>query len=79
VVEFLLFKNWSQGTNKELELGGKTYTLTQLFLFGNKLLTECCRLVTEMTKDFSFDIKYGSGDEGRDTSEIPDFTLGTKR
>lgn len=75
-IEIMLFKNWQCGTNKELEIGGKTYTLTQLFQYCNNLLTECCRLMTQMTKNYSFDIKYGN-DDG--TTELPDFSLGTPK
>ena len=74
VLEYVLFKNWQKGCNHEVDIYGKTYTLTQLFLFGNKLLTECCRLMTEMTKNYSFDIKYGN-DDG--TQPLGEFSLGT--
>lgn len=80
-IEILLFKNWSAGTNKELEVGAKTYTLAQLFQYCNELLTECCRLMTKMTKNYSFDIKYGdeNSDTGRPETEPPMFTLGEKK
>jgi hypothetical protein len=63
VVELLVFRNISGGTNKELELGGKTYTLSQLFGYGAKLLTECTKIMTELTKNYSFDIKYGTDNQ----------------
>jgi len=77
LVELLVFKNLGgAGANKELELGGKTYPLAQLFHYGNNMLKECCQLMTKMTKNYSFDIKYGGDEESGDTN--PMFSLGKK-
>lgn len=76
----MIFKNWKKGTMAELEIGGSTYTLTQLFQYCNNLLTECCELMTVMTKNYSFDIKYSDSGANQDSGvEESIFSLGKKK
>ena len=63
IVEFMLFKNWMKGTNYEVDIAGKSFTLTKLFYYGNQLIQECVKIVTDLTKDYSFEIKFQSDEE----------------
>lgn len=74
IVEFMLFKNWMKGTNYEVDIEDKSYTLSKLFYYGNEMIKQCVNIVTELTKNYSFEIEYKGEEEGM----VGDFGLPPK-
>ena len=71
IIELVVFKNLSGGLNRELEIGDKTFSLTQLYKYLDEVSKELSTVVIAIAKKYSFDIPMlQMGGSGTQTIEI---------
>lgn len=71
IIELVVFKNLNGGLSRELEIGDKTFSLTQLYKYLDEVSKELSTIVISIAKKYSFDIpmlQMGGG--GTQTIEI---------
>ena len=74
VIELAVFKNLERGLSKEIEIGDdKTFTLTELYIYLDEVVSELSVIVTEIAKKYSIDIpmQLPYAQSGMQTIEIP--------
>lgn len=55
-VELVVFRNLDKGINFEIEIGGKTFYLFQLYNFLDSIARELGKIVTEIAKKYNVDM-----------------------
>jgi iron-sulfur cluster repair protein YtfE (RIC family) len=56
IIELAVFKNLNKGLNRELEIGDKTYSLTELYQYLDEVSKELSTIVIMIAKKYSIDI-----------------------
>lgn len=60
IVELAVFKNLDKGLNRELDIGDKTFTLTELYSYLDEVALELATIVISIAKKYSIDIPVQS-------------------
>jgi hypothetical protein len=61
IVELVVFRNLEKGVNKEIDLGNKTFHLSELYNILDEISTELTTIVINTAKKYSIDIPMGIG------------------
>ncbi len=56
IVELAVFKNLDRGLNREIEIGDKSFTLTELYSYLDEVALELSGIVISIAKKYSIDI-----------------------
>lgn len=56
IVELAVFKNLDRGLNREIEIGNKTFNLTELYFILDDIALELSKMVIQIAKKYSLDI-----------------------
>jgi hypothetical protein len=56
IIELAVFKNLNKGLNRELEIGDKTFSLTELYQYLDEVSKELSTIVIMIAKKYSIDI-----------------------
>lgn len=71
VIELTVFKNLDKGLNREIEIGDKTFSLTELYKYLDEVSKELSTIVIQIAKKYSIDIPIQSfGTQSRETQII---------
>jgi hypothetical protein len=74
IVELAVFKNLNRGLNREIEIGDKTFSLTELYQYLDEVAKELSTIVIQIAKKYSFDIpmlQMGvGGGQGQQTIDV---------
>ena len=55
-VEFMVFRNWSKGANKELEINGKNFQLIELYNYLDEVSKELTNIVVDIGKRYAWEL-----------------------
>jgi hypothetical protein len=55
VIELVVFKNLNGGLSKDIEIGQKTFTLTELYKYLDEVVLELSRFVVEISKKYNLE------------------------
>jgi len=64
IIELAVFKNLNMGLNREIDIGDKTFSLTELYLYLDDVSKELSTIVIEVAKKYSIDMpmqQFGIG------------------
>jgi len=56
IIELAVFKNLNKGLNREIEIGDKTFFLTELYQYLDEVAKELSNIVIDIAKKYSIDI-----------------------
>jgi len=70
IMELAVFKNLNKGLNRELEIGDKTFSLTELYQYLDEVSKELSTIVIAIAKKYSFDIPMLQMGGGGQTQSI---------
>jgi hypothetical protein len=56
IIELAVFKNLDKGLNRELDIGNKTFTLIELYMYLDEIEVELSKIVIKIAKRYSVDI-----------------------
>jgi len=56
IVELAVFKNLEKGLNREIEIGQKTFNLTELYAILDEVALELSKIVIQTAKKYSLDL-----------------------
>ncbi|HJX50079.1 MAG TPA: hypothetical protein VJ438_01315, partial [Candidatus Nanoarchaeia archaeon] len=59
IIELAVFKNLDKGLNREIDIGDKTFSLTQLYKYLDEVSKELTIVVVEIAKKYNLDIPIG--------------------
>lgn len=59
IIELAVFKNLDKGLNREIDIGDKTFSLTQLYKYLDEVSKELTILVIGVAKKYNLDIPIG--------------------
>ena len=63
IIELAVFRNLDKGLNREIDIGNKTFNLTELYKYLDEISKELSTMVINIAKKYSIDIPmtfYGS-------------------
>jgi hypothetical protein len=55
VIELAVFKNIERGLNREVEIGNKTFTLTELYKYLDEVVLELSKIVVKISKKYNLE------------------------
>lgn len=70
IVELAVFRNLGGGLNREIEIGDKTFSLTELYQYLDEVSKELSNVVIQIAKKYSFDIPMLQMGAGQSTQTI---------
>jgi hypothetical protein len=56
IIELAVYRNLDKGLNRELDIGNKTFVLTELYRYLNEVTVELSKIVVGVAKKYSVDI-----------------------
>lgn len=65
IVELVVFRNLDKGVSKEIELGEKTFYLSELYNYLDEISKELTNIVIEIAKKYSIDMPISSFATGK--------------
>lgn len=58
IIELAVFRNLDKGLNREIDIGNKTFNLTELYKYLDEISKELSTMVINIAKKYSVDISY---------------------
>lgn len=58
IVELAVFRNLDKGLNREIEIGNKSFYLTELYKYLDEVSKELTKIVIEIAKKYSVEITF---------------------
>lgn len=68
IIELAVFRNLDKGLNREIDIGDKTFTLTELYKYLDEVALELAEIVISIAKRYSLDIPVTSFGQGMGAS-----------
>lgn len=56
VIELAVFRNLDKGLNREIDIGNKSFTLTELYRYIDEVILELNSIVIKIARKYSLDI-----------------------
>lgn len=70
IIELAVFKNLDKGLNREIDIGDKTFNLTELYKILDEVTLELSRISIGIAKKYSFDIPISSFSQNTSMQKI---------
>lgn len=70
IIELAVFKNLDRGLNREIDIGNKTFNLTQLYKYLDEVSKELTKIVIEIAKKYSLDMPILSQSKNQNIQTI---------
>jgi hypothetical protein len=58
IIELAVYRNLDKGLNRELDIGNKTFVLTELYKYLNEVTIELTKVVIKVATRYSIDISF---------------------
>lgn len=56
IIELSVFRNLDKGLNREIEIGDKNFTLTELYKYLDEVVLELSKIVVKISKKYNFEL-----------------------
>ena len=70
IIELAVFKNLDKGLNREIEIGDRSYYLTELYGYMDEIAKELTDIVIEIAKKYSLDMPILNTMQGNQKIDI---------